>query len=317
MYPVNPSRVRPTERVAARQKAPPPFPWLLSTVISFTIIGVLTVAVVAYALLKPQNLIAGFTPTATTAAQTPTIPAQPVTSDLSALSPNLAQDLQGQGNNVHVALYVPGRNHYYVYNPDQSSIMASTVKIPIVTNLLHVAEQQNRSLTPNEQDLATRAIENSDNDAGQYLYTTYGYYNAVNAYLASIGVTGITMSDLMGYSQASPLGMVHLLDTLRVGKILNDADRQFLFGLMANISQQQQFGIGETAPQGATYLMKDGWITAAPPDNSWTVGTVGIVTLPNKTVYVLAVYVQEQNDEGSAWAIADPICKDIAAALGK
>jgi beta-lactamase class A len=232
---------------------------------------------------------------------------------LSALSPQLDTYAQSQGSGLTVAVYLPRNGRYYVYDQDTTTVMASTAKVPILLTLLDDAERQRRTLTAAETQLATEMIEESNNDDAQTLYqevTAQG----VSQYLASIGIQGIQMQDLFGYSTTTPLAMVNLMEALRSGRILDSQDRAFALDLMGNIDPAQQMGIGETAPQGATYYMKDGWVIA--PDNTWTTGSVGIVQ-DSAQIYDIAVYAQGHANEDDGWAVVNHVCGAVAAALTK
>ncbi len=235
----------------------------------------------------------------------PPTPVKPIVS-LDALSPSLAAYAGSLGSGITVAVYSPDDQRYYVDNGDVTTVMGSTAKVPILLTLLRLAEGQDRTLTDDELDMATEMIEESNNDDAQSLYEEVTQ-DGVTDYLNSIGVTGITMNDDFGWSTTTPLAMAQLLDGLRTGSIVNATDQAFALNLMSNIDPEQQFGVGETAPSGATYAMKDGWVVA--PDGTWTNGSVGIVTTPKHT-YIIAVYAQ--GNANLSWTTVDDICSATA-----
>ncbi len=240
-------------------------------------------------------------------------PAPDPVANLSALSPQLGAYAQSQGTGLTVALYVPSTHQYYAYNEDVQTVMASTAKVPILLTLLDQAEARHRSLTSDETELATGMIEESDNDEAQSLYDEVTQ-DGVQQYLSSIGIHGIAMQYYLGYSTTTPLAMVELLEALRSGTILDAQDRAFALNLMSDIDPNQQMGIGQTAPQNATYYMKDGWVIA--PDNTWTTASVGIVTIGQQT-YDLAVYSQGNADEDDGWTVVNHVCGAVATLMAQ
>jgi beta-lactamase class A len=231
---------------------------------------------------------------------------------LNALSPRLGEYAQSQGTGLTVAVYVPAINRTYAYNAQGQTVMASTAKVPILLALLDDAERQHRALTATETQLAKAMIEASNNDDANTLLQEVTVAGA-NQYLASIGIQGMQMQNLLGYSTTTPLAMVKLLEALRSDRILNAQDHAFALNLMSDIDPSQQMGIGQTAPSGATYFMKDGWVIA--PDGTWTTGSVGIVEAGRQT-YDLAVYAQGHAHVDDDWAEVNHVCGAIASILG-
>ena len=169
-------------------------------------------------------------------------------------------------------------------------------------------------------------IENSDNDATSAFYygTPYsacpgdfepvGGAAAIAKYMNKIGITGLEpFPTAFGYSTVTPLVMVQLLTLLNEGKILNQTDRDLAFHLMENIThtdpEDEQIGVGDTAPAGATVAMKDGWLQG--PDGLWAMNTSGILTMGKET-YIVSVYSDEQNALEDGWAIATKVCTEVA-----
>ncbi len=230
------------------------------------------------------------------------------------LSPELAAYLTSVGDNVNAVVYDVTRQRYYTYHPNAQFIMGSSMKVPIMLTFLNMTESEGRQPTSDEMNLLTTMIENSNNDSASALY--YGEIGGaagVASYLQSIGITGLAPDpDAWGYSLVSPLTMVHLLTLLYEGKILTPQDRSLAFYLMENIEPDQQVGVGDTAPNGSTAAMKDGWLPG--PDGYWAMNSSGIVTLGSET-YIISVYTQEQNSLADGQTIAQHVCGDVASLL--
>ena len=193
----------------------------------------------------------------------------PIYSSFDTLSPSLASYLASNGANTSAVVYDVSNQHYYTYNSTNQFIVASSMKIPIMLTFFDMIEQQGRGPTSDEMNLLTTMVENSDNDSASALY-----YNEINGatgisnYMQKIGITGLSPdSNSWGYSQITTQSMVNLLTLLNQGKILTAQDRSTAFNLMQHIEPDQQVGVGDTAPSGATVSMKDGWVPG--PDNLW------------------------------------------------
>lgn len=235
------------------------------------------------------------------------------TASFDVLSPDLATYLAAQGDNAGAVVYDETRGRYYTYNPNGAFTMASSAKIPIMVTFLNWTESQNREPNSDEMYLLTTMIENSNNDSAQALYEEMGYDDPIAGYLSSIGIHDWTpSSDGWGWSTLSPLSMVKILTLLHDGKILTDQDRRLALNLMGNVESDQQIGVGDTAPQGATVQMKDGWVPGA--DGLWVMNSSGIVTVGGET-YIIAVYSQHLNTLDDGWAIVHQVCSAAAGAL--
>jgi beta-lactamase class A len=230
------------------------------------------------------------------------------------LSPDLARYLASTGSNVNAVVYDVTRQRYYTYHPNAQFIMGSSMKVPIMLTFLDMTEREGRQPTDDEMNLLTTMIENSNNASASALY--YGEIGGaagVADYLQRIGITGLNPDpDAWGYSLVSPLTMVNILTLLYEGKILTAQDRNLAFYLMENIEPDQQVGVGDTVPNGATAAMKDGWLPG--PDGYWAMNSSGIVTRGSET-YIISVYTDEQNSLADGQAIAEHFCSAIASLL--
>jgi beta-lactamase class A len=230
------------------------------------------------------------------------------------LSPGLAQYLASQGNNAAAVVYDVTRQQYYTYNVSGRFIMGSSMKVPIMLTFLSMTESEGREPDDTEMGLLTAMIEHSDNDAASTLYyNKIGGAQGVANFLQQVGISDLDPDPAAwGYSTVTPLAMVNLLTLLHDGKVLTAQDRSLALNLMEHIESDQQVGVGDTAPDGATVAMKDGWLQG--PDNLWAMNSSGIVTLGQET-YIIAVYTAEQNTLQDGQAIARQVCSMVAMAL--
>ncbi len=230
-----------------------------------------------------------------------------------ALSSDLVAYLNSLGQNVSATLYDETHHVYYTYNTSTQFIVASSMKVPIMLTFFDMIEQQSREPDDNETNLLTTMIENSNNDSASALFAEVGQSAGISAYMQKIGVTGLSPDDdSWGYSLITSQTMVNLLTLLHDGKILNANHRALALNLMENVETDQQVGIGDTAPNGATVALKDGWVPG--PDGQWAMNSSGIVTTNNET-YILSVYTQEQQSLDDGQAIARHVCSTVATLL--
>lgn len=230
------------------------------------------------------------------------------------LSPDLATYLASIGGNVAAVVYDVTRQRYYTYHTNAQLLTGSSIKVPIMLTFLDMIERQHRQPSAYEMHLLTTMIENSNNDSAALLYDgEIGDAAGVAAYMQRIGITGLNpYPSAFGWSLITPLTMVNLLTRLYEGTILTTHDRQLALYLMEHIQYDQQVGVGDTAPAGATTALKDGWVRG--PDNLWSMNSSGIVSLGQET-YIIAVYTQEQYFLESGQAIARQVCGAVASQL--
>jgi hypothetical protein len=239
---------------------------------------------------------------------------QPAQASFDVLSPDLAAYLAGQGDKMGVAVYDLSRNTYYTYNDTGSFDMASVSKAVILVSYLDWVEQQHRAVRSDEITAMTKMIEISDNDAAQLLYDRQGKGQRQQQYLQSLGLNDyVPCSSGWGCANLSPASMTRLLALMYQGKILTSDHRQLALNLMNNIEADQRMGVGDTAPQGATYYMKDGW---RPVDEAnytdWSLNTTGIVVAGNET-YVISVF--SNHYPRLDWTRVNKVCGDTAKLL--
>lgn len=232
---------------------------------------------------------------------------------MDALSPDLGAYLASFGSNAGAVVYDVTRGRYYTYDPDAQFIVASSMKVPIMVTFFDMTEQEGREPDDAEMSLLTTMIENSNNDSAETLYLQEGNAPAVANYMSRIGITGLNpYPGAFGWSVISSRAMVNLLTLLYEGKILTAGDRATALNLMENIESDQQVGVGDTAPAGATVAMKDGWVPG--PDGLWAMNTSGIVTMGQET-YIISVYTQDLDSLPDEQAVTEHICGNVASLL--
>jgi beta-lactamase class A len=228
------------------------------------------------------------------------------------LSTRLQDYLSSFGSAVGVTVYLPATDQYYCYNASQQFPMASSMKVPIMLTMLSQVEKQNRPLTESEAQQLKAMIESSDNDAAESLYQEVGTASGVMNFLNSHELSGIVPDpNTWGTSTASPQAMVNLLSALFAGELLSATETAYALSLMQNVTPDQRFGVGDTAPRGSIVSMKNGWLLL---DQGWAVNSSGIVQTPGIT-YILSVYTMGGTSQESSMRIIATIYRQIVTAL--
>lgn len=230
-----------------------------------------------------------------------------------ALSPDLAKYLAGRGDGTGVVAYDVTRGVMYSVNSGGRFIMASSAKVPLLVSYLEYIESQRRGPNSYEVSVMTAMIEHSDNNAAQVIYDTLGGAAGQRAHMKGWGITDYVANPYgWGWARWSPGDMARLLSLLQAGKVLNASDRSQALYLMNHVESDQQFGVGDSAPAGATFWMKNGWVPG--PDGAWAVNSSGIVKVGGET-YIVTVYNGELNSYQQGVDIVNHICGAIGQAL--
>jgi beta-lactamase class A len=266
------------------------------------------------------------TPLTVARASTGWVPASAVTSarpagttnaGFDALDPALAAYLARHRTQVGVTVLDMTHGVMYRYNSGHAFIAASSVKVPIMLALLRKLEAAGRRPTTHEVALLTAMIEHSDNNAATALDLQVGDRAGLQRFATALGLTGFKpgshYDDGWGWGTLTPDAMVRLLTQFQRGKVLTSAaDTRLARTLMSNVEDGQRFGVGTTAPAGATVLLKNGWVPG--PDGLWVANSSGIVITARDT-YVIAVYTAHDASLSQGRAILEHVCAAVSARL--
>jgi hypothetical protein len=234
------------------------------------------------------------------------------------LSPGLAQYLASQGDRTAAVVYDLTRHKYYASRLGSQYLMGQAVKLPIVVAFLAMKEQQGHRPSAADMNLlttmmATNTVRAEDDDAGEAIYNAIGRALGLREYLNQVGITGMTPEfDDWLYSMTQPLAMAQLLTLLAEGKLLTAQDRSLVFSLLQTTEPDQQVGVGDTRPQGATVAMTDGWVMGT--DDRLAMNSAGIVTVGGET-YVIAVASAHLNSLAEGQHIARQVSTRVASLL--
>ena len=186
----------------------------------------------------------------------------------------------------------------------------SIVKLFILETVLLRHQHAGTVLTQNERALATRMIENSDNNAATALWNSVGGSSGLVAASADLGVKhtiphpggewGLTATNAPDY--------IALLRNLVSARALSSASRAYILNLMANIEADQRWGVSAAADAGTTVRLKNGWLDSSSDGGRWLVNSVGVITSSGDKVLV-AVMTQHGHSFAGGISLVQTLAK--------
>ncbi len=213
---------------------------------------------------------------------TPNIP-RPTASPTGATKAQLDQVMTIIANgNKEFGVWIEDRatGGVYGFNPDYTSQSASMAKPMIVSMALRKAAAEGGELSPENADLARKAITNSDNNAADALWAYAGGRPAYDALAKDLGMTEThsdPAKDFWSWTWTTPHNQVLLAKTLASGgsKALTDAQCKFTWDLMGQVQDDQTWGIGQPKSASVATHLKNGWVQFQSTDNLWAVNSMG------------------------------------------
>ncbi len=225
--------------------------------------------------------------------------------------PSVAQYLAGHADGLTAALYDKASGYTSLYRPGVAEDTASIMKVDILATLLSQAQTQDRSLTPDEQDLSQDMIEESDDDDAQDLWNAEGGAAAVRSFDADAGLTR-TDPDEAGYwglSTTTAADQVELLKKVAYpNTLLTDASRDYELDLMTHVDPDQAWGVSSGVPPNASIALKNGWL---PLDSGgWQINSIGSVDGDGRN-YLVAVLTNGNSSEAQGIDTIDGLSRLI------
>ncbi|GAB3985941.1 serine hydrolase [Plantactinospora veratri] len=161
---------------------------------------------------------------------------------------------------------------------------ASIVKVDILAALLLRRQDQGRKLSANERRLARSMIVVSDNAAASSLYATIGYRSGLTAANRTLGLRQTTPNSSWGMTTTTAADQLRLLTAVTdPAGPLGDGSRDFLFGLMGEVDEEQDWGITAAAGRaGTASYVKNGWTTVDADNGLWLANSIGRIVEPGR-----------------------------------
>jgi hypothetical protein len=164
--------------------------------------------------------------------------------------------------------------------------MASTIKVSVLSGLLHNTDG---NLNSYQQDLATRMIRYSDNNATTTLINDYlgGTLNLSQIFSAN-GMSQTHPASWWGLTTTVASDQLKLLNEIYLTSsngYLNQRSRDYIADLMSTVTPIQRWGISAGS---SNYYIKDGWRTLNGWD--WCANSIGYIPRNGNNGYTIAVY---------------------------
>lgn len=192
--------------------------------------------------------------------------------------------------NVSIAVYSPKTHQIYssTNSPKHKFHTASTVKVSILAGLL---VKQDGVLTSNQQTLAKKMIEQSNNDATTELFNNLGQKAGLQKTFTEFGMKNSTANNQWGLTTTTPTDQVKLLNNIFYSsKLLNSKEQSTIKELMANVEQDQVWGVSAGS---SNYALKNGWLSYG--SDGWIVNSIGYIKNSDGSNYTIAVYTDKNS----------------------
>lgn len=197
---------------------------------------------------------------------------------------------------------------------------ASAYKLFVLEALLW---ERGGPLTGYEEDLAERAIENSDNPSGYSLFLAAGGNSGLESAARRFGmrhtVPGVSDPTFTRTSAADFLILVRNL--VEKHSPLTPAARRFALNLMGDVESDQRWGVSAAADKHSDFYNKNGWLSVddsnspgETDDGRWAVTSVGIIQVHHQQV-LMAVFTQHQPDFETGVHLVERLARTIAPAV--
>jgi hypothetical protein len=219
-------------------------------------------------------------------------PARPGPGPEARLAAALARVLSHQAASFAVGIVNQATGATATYHASRTFDTASIVKADILAVLLLQHQQIGAPLSGQEQALAARMIEDSDNAAASALWNAVEGAPGMEAGNAALGLRAtVPGSDgYWGLTTTTVADQLRLLSDLTSSRSpLHAPARRYELGLMHAVEHSQAWGITAAADPGTRPAVKNGWLPAG-PEQTWTVNSIGVVSCARQqlTIAVLS-----------------------------
>ena len=276
-----------------------------------------TSAETAPATSDPASGAPATTPTAPTAGPTtssaPASPSAPTSASAAALLGEAVKSDHVSGR-LSVAVTDLDTGLTASYGAKDHFATASIVKVDILATLLL---QHQGDLSSSQRSLATRMIEQSDNNAASGLWNQIGRAEGLEEANEQFGLTETTggKAGYWGTTTTTSTDQLRLLQMVFTDDgPLNAESRRYLKGLMADVENDQDWGVpAADTRSGEHYYVKNGWL---PRSTGWVINSIGSVDYHGHPLLIAALSDRSSSMPSAVDALEDVSKKAAAAATG-
>ncbi|MEY9940589.1 serine hydrolase [Streptacidiphilus sp. MAP5-3] len=194
-------------------------------------------------------------------------------------------------------------------------VTASICKVDILATLLLARQDDGHTgLASSQLALATRMIENSDNDAADALFRQAGGAWGLTEANTRFGLTDTSVdAPSWGLTRTTASDQLRLLrEVFTSNSALDRSSRTLIQQLMGQVEPDQAWGV--SAVPGTQAELKNGWLPR--PDGSWVVNSIGGVTPATGHSLLIVVLTDDDPTEDAGIALTETVARDAATTLG-
>jgi hypothetical protein len=240
-------------------------------------------------------------------------PAGSITAEVSvpparkALATDVSAYLDGRQGIVGVGVFNPATNKSWS-SSDSSFLCASIIKVGILEAVAVQAQNQGRSLSPEERTLAERMIALSDNDSATRLWQRAGGNDGMADFFSALGAktTAKNVRSQWGLTKTTVSDQLRVLALYaQPNDTLADEGRLLVKTLLEKVVDAQRWGVSAGSPGASPALVKNGWLPRA---DGWVVNSIGSAG-DSGSEHLLVVLTNESPSQGYGVETVENVAK--------
>jgi hypothetical protein len=218
--------------------------------------------------------------------------------------------LASTGTQVEASIAVERGDMRLDYNPDQTHITASIVKVEIM--LMTLEYWGSVEAIPEDHQVALdRMIRESHNSSASTLYNFLGGVDALVAAHERYGLQDTTpdAQGRWGVGWTSASDQLILTGLALTEGVLDPEQTALARELMGTVIEEQAWGVSAAAKDGETVWLKNGWDVESQLGGLWVVNSIGVLGGDGDDPVKLAVLTSGAVDDVEGVPIVEEIAK--------
>ncbi|MDA1358592.1 serine hydrolase [Glycomyces luteolus] len=235
----------------------------------------------------------------------------PSREDLEAdLKTRIDEYLAGTGTAVEASVAIERGDMHLDYNPEQTHITASIVKVEILAMVQQYWGSVD-AIPEDQREQLRLMITESDNNSTTTLYNYLGGVAALEAAHERYGLQNTTVDaqGRWGVGWSSAPDQLILTDLNLYEGVLTEEQVDLGRELMGAVIEEQAWGISAAAAEGETVWLKNGWDVESQLDGLWVVNSIGVLGGDGDAPVKLAVLTSGAVDDVEGIPIVEEIAK--------
>jgi hypothetical protein len=235
----------------------------------------------------------------------------PTREDLEAdLKTRIDEYLAGTGTAVEASVAIERGDMHLDYNPGQTHITASIVKVEILAMVQQYWGSVD-AIPEDQREHLQLMITESDNDSATTLYNYLGGVAALEAAHERYGLQNTTVDaqGRWGVGWSSAPDQLILTDLNLYEGVLSAEQVDLGRELMGAVVEEQAWGVSAAAKKDETVWLKNGWDVESQLDGLWVVNSIGVLGGDTENPVKLAVLTSGAVDDVEGIPIVEEIAK--------